>query len=69
KDGIHFRADSLFIDMKHLLLSSNSNSHRRHYHQGHWGGSYVPPTIYRLCICNTSFLLLRSSPMNSCPLC
>jgi hypothetical protein len=54
--NIDFQIESIFLDLPRLPLVEN-NTHR--------GES----SIYRICICNTTFLLLRSFAHQPCPLC
>ena len=50
-----FRVDTMFIDMPRLSFVANTNQSET--------------SIYRMCICNTTFLLLRSFAHQLCPLC
>ncbi|CAF1533581.1 unnamed protein product [Rotaria sp. Silwood1] len=54
-ENLHFKSDSVFFDLPRLPLVSN-------IHRSESG-------IYRICICNTTFLFLRSLAHQPCPIC
>ncbi|CAF1010414.1 unnamed protein product [Rotaria sordida] len=54
-ENLHFKSDSVFLDLPRLPLLGNT-------HRSESG-------IYRICICNTTFLFLRSFAHQPCPLC
>ncbi|CAF3510519.1 unnamed protein product [Rotaria socialis] len=53
-ESLHLKSDSVFFDLPRLPLLANT-------HRSESG-------IYRICICNTTFLFLRSSAHQPCPL-
>ncbi|CAF3520210.1 unnamed protein product [Rotaria sp. Silwood2] len=54
-ENMHFKSDSVFFNLPRLPLIGNT-------HRSESG-------IYRICICNTTFLLLRSFAHQACPFC
>ncbi|CAF4675855.1 unnamed protein product, partial [Rotaria sp. Silwood2] len=54
-ENLHFKSDSVFFDLPRLPLIDN-------IHRSESG-------TYRICICNTTFLLLRGFAHQPCPIC
>jgi len=53
--NLHFKSDSVYLDLPRLPLLGNNYRSKL--------------SIYRLCICNTTFLFLRTVAHQSCPIC
>ncbi|UJR26671.1 hypothetical protein I4U23_007988 [Adineta vaga] len=53
--NLNFQTDSIFLDLPRALSQEST--------------SYSEINVYRMCICNTTFLLLQSFAHQPCPLC